>query len=143
MPDVIGTFNEYFARWGIRLPAAAIAERRDGSLSACGWSVRWRWRDPPGTLEFYAFHRMTNDRWERISPEGALTHRELWDDIGFSDSEENSRRTREVEEEGMTPRGPTETELRALGDHAFERDALVWALDDEAWQYSALPPSTA
>ncbi|MDO9355840.1 MAG: hypothetical protein Q7T55_19235 [Solirubrobacteraceae bacterium] len=70
------TFAEYFAAWGLFLPDEAIASRSAGYLLGKGWSVRWRWVDGDGddaTLEFLASHRMTNERWQRIAPDGALS----------------------------------------------------------------------
>lgn len=103
--------------------------------------MRWRWVDPPGTLEFYARHRMTNERWAVIAPDGTLSYKELWDDIGLSDSAENAARDAAVRAENMAPRGPTESQRSTLGDTWSEADSQAWACNDEPWQRSPLLPA--
>ncbi|WP_193612084.1 hypothetical protein [Nocardioides lijunqiniae] len=62
-------FAQYFAHWGLELPPGAVEARADGHLRTAGWTVRWRWHDD-GSLEFRASHRMTNERWELVRPDG-------------------------------------------------------------------------
>lgn len=68
-------FARYFAHWGIELPEKAVAQRKRGELFQAGWSVRWLFgSDEKGEyLDFYAVHRMTNDRHERIHENGEVT----------------------------------------------------------------------
>lgn len=77
-------FARYFAHWGIELPERAVAERKRGELLQAGWSVRWLLgSDDKGEyLDFYARHRMTNDRHLRLHENGEVTGLEaLWDPL--------------------------------------------------------------
>lgn len=137
-PPAVDTFNRYFEPWGVHLPAPAADRRKDGTLSGHGWSVRWRWCDPPGSLEFYARHRMTNERWAIVAPDGTLTYKELWDDIGFSDSAANAARDAAVKDSDMAPRGLTEAEQSTFGESWDDPGIMRWACDREPWQRSPL-----
>lgn len=64
-------FADYFRPWGLHLPDAAVLPLADGRLEGRGWSVRWRWHHD-GALEFRAAHRMTNERWHIIDPDGSI-----------------------------------------------------------------------
>jgi hypothetical protein len=66
-------FADYFRPWGLRLPDAAVLDRADGAVLAKGWVGRWRWHWH--ALEFRAAHRMTNERWHVIEPDGTLTNK--------------------------------------------------------------------
>lgn len=73
--DMIATeFATYFATWGIVLPADDLAARRRGSVSAAGWRIQYLFgADEQGEyLDFYARHRMTNERHERIYASGQM-----------------------------------------------------------------------
>ncbi len=72
--DVIeAEFNSYFANWDIMLPQSAIAARRRGKIVARGWTI-WFLFGVEGErefLDFYAMHRMTNDRHLRLYSDGS------------------------------------------------------------------------
>lgn len=78
LSSIRSRFARYFAHWGIELPEKAVAERKRGELFQAGWSVRWLFgSDEKGEyLDFYAVHRMTNDRHERIHETGEMTELE-------------------------------------------------------------------
>ena len=61
-------FAEYFANWDIRLPEDATQLEEPGLIQEGGWTIRYVFDDDAGGsyLEFYATHRMTNDRRVRI-----------------------------------------------------------------------------
>ncbi len=65
-------FARYFSNWGIELPEDDVAQRKRGKLFEAGWSVRWIFgSDERGEyLDFYATHRMTNDRHLRLHENG-------------------------------------------------------------------------
>jgi len=71
-------FDTYFAHWGITLPERALETRASGVLRAAGWHIRYRFGQEGGRdyLDFYATHRMTNDRHVRIDSDGQVTHLE-------------------------------------------------------------------
>ena len=72
--DVIeAEFNSYFANWDILLPQSAIAAGRRGKIVADGWTI-WFLFGVEGErefLDFYAMHRMTNDRHLRLYSDGS------------------------------------------------------------------------
>lgn len=70
------TFAAYFAPWGITLPEEALAGRRSGTIRTQGWTIQYRFdADEQGPfLDFYATHRMTNDRHVRIHASGRVEH---------------------------------------------------------------------
>lgn len=75
MEDVVEVderFAEYFANWGIRLPAGAIQRKEPGAILQDGWTIHYVFGSESGDfyLEFYATHRMTNDRRQRIYRSG-------------------------------------------------------------------------
>ena len=65
-------FADYFAHWDIQLPVGAVQLEDAGSVHKAGWVIRYAFgRDDGGLyLEFYATHRMTNDRRVRIYASG-------------------------------------------------------------------------
>ena len=65
-------FEAYFGQWDIRLPAEALATRQPGQLQMAGWTIHYLFgSDERGDyLDFYATHRMTNDRHVRIRMSG-------------------------------------------------------------------------
>ena len=99
MRNICWRFGKYFAHWGIQLPAEAVVKRERGELVQAGWSVRWLFgTDDDGEfLDFYAVHRMTNDRHVRIRENGEMVHLEAMADfmvVGKED--EYYRRNRRV-----------------------------------------------
>ena len=67
-------FAQYFANWDIRLPTGAVEFEEPGWVRQCGWSIRYVFgNDADGSyLEFYATHRMTNDRRVRVHGSGQM-----------------------------------------------------------------------
>jgi hypothetical protein len=67
-------FATYFESWHIRLPEGAVEERARGTIQQEGWTIRYVFgeEDRERYLEFYAVHRMTNDRRHRIYDSGRM-----------------------------------------------------------------------
>jgi len=65
-------FNDYFAHWEICLPSEDVANRRKGRIFKAGWAIWYLFgSDKRGEfLDFYASHRMTNDRHVRLYADG-------------------------------------------------------------------------
>ncbi len=61
-------FAAYFTNWNLRLPRNAAALEEPGTVADDGWVVRYVFDSDRGEryLEFYATHRMTDDRRVRI-----------------------------------------------------------------------------
>ena len=104
-PDAVieRRFAAYFAHWDIRLPPGATRRQEPGTIGKAGWMIRYVF----GTgaegfyLEFYAAHRMTNDRRVRIFGSGEMRSLEaLRTMYGFrpeipGDQERSARENRE------------------------------------------------
>ncbi|RMD82344.1 MAG: hypothetical protein D6815_09475 [Candidatus Dadabacteria bacterium] len=65
-------FREEFSYWGIELPAENVAQRRRGKIVEKGWAIWYLFgSDERGEyLDYYASHRMTEDRHIRIYSDG-------------------------------------------------------------------------
>ena len=100
LSNIRSRFARCFAHWGIELPERAVAERKRGELFQAGWSVRWLFgADEKGEyLDFYAVHRMTNDRHLRIHDNGDVTELEALLDplVPVGEEEEYYARNRRV-----------------------------------------------
>lgn len=70
-------FNAYFDRFDIRILPEHVVVGIRRTIRADGWAITYRVDpDPAGmpTLEFYATHRMTNDRHVAIAADGSLDY---------------------------------------------------------------------
>jgi hypothetical protein len=65
-------FRDEFAHWDITLPPEHVRERRRGKIVEAGWAIWYLFgEDERGEyLDYYASHRMTNDRHIRIYEDG-------------------------------------------------------------------------
>jgi hypothetical protein len=72
MDEIESQFNAMFAHWRIWLPPKDIAQRRRGKIVRAGWAIWYLFgSDASGEyLDYYASHRMTNDRHVRIHADG-------------------------------------------------------------------------
>lgn len=75
MERIESVFNETFAHWGIRLPAENLRDRKRGKINEEGWTIWFLFdEDEDGEyLDYYAMHRMTNDRHVRLHADGRAT----------------------------------------------------------------------
>lgn len=73
MEKIADAFAKYFKKWGMTLPEENIRERNPGEIRAEGWVIKYLFdHDDRGDyLDFYAIHRMTNDRYVRIRENGS------------------------------------------------------------------------
>ena len=72
-------FNNYFDTFPIRIAVEDIVVGTRRTLRRDGWAITYRVdEDADGrpTLEFYATHRMTNDRHVAISADGQVNHQD-------------------------------------------------------------------
>ena len=69
-------FRRTFARWGISLPPEDVEARRRGKIVASGWAIWYLFgEDERGAyLDYYASHRMTDDRHVRLREESPAEH---------------------------------------------------------------------
>lgn len=95
MKEIESQFNDTFSPWNIRLPPEDIANRRRGKIVEAGWAIWYLFgSDEKGEyLDYYASHRMTNDRHVRLYANGereALPTIAEWQLVS-KDPEENDR----------------------------------------------------
>lgn len=134
------TFREYFSAWAIELPPLAVEDKRNGQLLARGWVIRWRWH-ADGGLEFRAAHRMTNERWHLILPDGTLTSNPVPCEVFAVDvpgaqeayHEKWREHGRALDAAGMS----VALEDAPAIDYGTE---IAWLLDGDGWQVAKLPP---
>ena len=74
MDRIAARFAKYFEPWQISLPEQALATRQRGEILSQGWSIQYLFSaDVRGEyLDFFANHRMTNPRHERIYASGEM-----------------------------------------------------------------------
>lgn len=72
MVKLAATFRGHFSQWDTTLPAQHVENRAAGSIHQAGWTIRCHFgiQDGREYLEYFASHRMTNDRLERIYEDG-------------------------------------------------------------------------
>lgn len=75
---IAAKFKEAFHHWQIILPSMALETLERGELHKDGWTIQYLFsQDENGRyLDYYATHRMTNDRHERIYESGEVVHLE-------------------------------------------------------------------
>ena len=70
----IVNFNKDFETWSIELPKEAVENRQRGKIVKSGWTIWYLFgTDEAGDyLDYYASHRMTNDRHVRLYANGSF-----------------------------------------------------------------------
>jgi hypothetical protein len=65
-------FAAEFEPWNIELPESDVAEKRRGEIRKAGWAIQYQFGSDAGReyLDYYAIHRMTNDRHVRLYADG-------------------------------------------------------------------------
>jgi len=73
MVRLAATFRKQFSHWHISLPEQDQEIRTAGSIQQAGWTIRYHFgvEDGRECLEYFAGHRMTNDRLVRIYADGS------------------------------------------------------------------------
>ena len=72
MNEIKSQFDSAFSTWEISLPVEALATRSGGKIVKSGWAIWYLFgSDDKGEyLDYYASHRMTDDRHIRIYASG-------------------------------------------------------------------------
>ena len=111
-------FSDYFSNWDISLPPSAEAAMGRGSIYKAGWNIQYRFdSENERVLEFYATHRMTDDRRLRIYESGKTEDRPAIQTFMIVGKEEeyrehNRRVVEELRELGLYPEGDINAFLR-------------------------------
>lgn len=74
MDKRISVFNKSFSHWKIALPSDIESRTKQGQIVKEGWTIKFLLgEDCDGKyLDYYAGHRMTNDRHVRIRSDGTV-----------------------------------------------------------------------
>lgn len=95
MSEIERRFNETFSHWNISLPPDDLANRERGKIVEAGWAIWYLFgSDGEGEyLDYYACHRMTNDRHTRLRASGEQENLEAVQSmyVVSRDPEENAR----------------------------------------------------
>lgn len=121
-------FNSQFAQWKIELPTGAAAPGVVWLIVSAGWTIWTLFGNEDGRefLDYYATHRMTNDRHARIFAEGH--------EVGLP----------AIEGGYVVPQGATteeEAELRAR--HFARNQEIERMLDDKGFVMTDKAPMSA
>jgi hypothetical protein len=88
-------FNRSFAHWRIELNPSDLSRGKSAFISSQGWAIWTLYaEDKDGEyLDYYAAHRMTNDRHVRIRADGTTEHLPAINTMRIlsKDPEENAR----------------------------------------------------
>ena len=68
MKNIDTAFAKMFESWNIHLPPNATTLKQPGKIVQAGWAIRYVFGED--YLDYYAEHRMTNPRHERIHSDG-------------------------------------------------------------------------
>ena len=93
--EIETAFADEFSHWGIVLPAGAVETGTRGKITQAGWAIWYLYGlDERGAyLDYYAAHRMTNDRHVRLRPDGSREDLPaIWDFRVCSDDPEQDAR---------------------------------------------------
>lgn len=68
MRSIEERFRRTFAHWGFAMPPEGLEARRHGKIVASGWAIWYLFGSDErgGYLDYYASHRMTDDRHVRL-----------------------------------------------------------------------------
>jgi hypothetical protein len=117
MNRIAEEFAKYFERWEITLPADAIKDRRPGRVQSQGWTVQYQFGsyEQDEFLDFYATHRMTNDRHVRIYASGEIEPLSAYLDFIIYPKDASEEQKKQVDREYRKYNEQVEEELKRKG----------------------------
>ena len=70
--NIARAFAKTFEHWNIEIPAHDLAKRKPGKIVEAGWSIWYLFgsNEKGEYLDYYASHRMTDDRHVRVHANG-------------------------------------------------------------------------
>ena len=97
MTNMETVFAQTFGNWDIKLPPDAVVQKQSGTIRKAGWNIRYAFAED--YLDYYATHRMTNDRHVRIHADGSSESLESPRDfVVYPKDEAEEARTKAEEE---------------------------------------------
>jgi len=121
MNKIEEAFADYFEHWGIRLPAEALQARQSGEIRSHGWAIQYQFgtNERGAFLDFYASHRMTNDRHLRIYESGRTEELPAYFDMIVYPANATKNQREQAEREYRQHNAKVSEELKRKG---FRRD---------------------
>lgn len=116
MDEAKSQFDATFSHWAISLPHDAPAQRKRGKIVEAGWAIWYLFgSDERGEyLDYYASHRMTDDRHVRIYASG------------------ESERLASIQSMRMVSRNPQE-DARLKAEHLAENQRVANMLTEKGF----------
>ena len=117
MNEIDSVFAQNFKHWDIRLPAEAVAARAGGKIHHAGWTIEYLFgsEEDGEDLDYYATHRMTDDRHVRIHSEGRSEALETPQDFYALPSDADEATRKEAEEDFYAHNRAVYARLRERG----------------------------
>lgn len=117
MKQITKVFAEYFENWNITLPSEAVEKRVLGKIQSRGWTIQYQFgsNDSGEFLDFYASHRMTNDRHVRIYETGEVEYLPAFQDFMVYPANASEDQKRQIEAEYHEHNRTVDEELRRKG----------------------------
>lgn len=118
IPLIRKSFKAYFNEQGIELPQQIpVGQVNTFDDVGSGWTINYRLDELNGNLQldFYAYHRMTNSRHERILESGEVISLENFWEFGFRIYEDDPERTEREKNEIHDKNKVVEEILRQKG----------------------------
>jgi len=125
-------FSKHFAHWQITLPEENVRKKERGYIQKAGWLIQFCFgKDEKGEyLDYYAAHRMTDDRHVRIYENGKEI--DLPALMSFRRVSENPEEDQKLEEEYFRHNRETARMLIDKGFDKFSVNMFLHAgLDEE------------
>ncbi len=113
MNNIEAAFAEDFGSWNIRLPPEATGLKQPGKITKAGWNIRYVFGED--YLDYYAEHRMTNPRHERIHSDGRREGLEAPSDMYVIPEGADESTLQRAQEEYYAYNRRIHSELRAKG----------------------------
>lgn len=125
MSEIERIFNEEFRQFEISLPPDDVAQKQRGKIVKRGWVIWYLFgADGRGEyLDYYAAHRMTNDRHIRIYADGTTEHLPAVCSMCF-----------------YPPNCTPEEEQRILREHAAKNRQIAKDLDEKGFGLTGNEP---
>ena len=103
-PSIKDLFEGYFAKWNIELPNENLNNRLSGKITQAGWFIQFCFgkENDLEYLDFYASHRMTNDRHERIYEDGKMIELPSYRSFYISNDDGSDKKAYEEYNENVT-----------------------------------------
>jgi uncharacterized protein Smg (DUF494 family) len=117
-------FDEYFSQWEIELPSKTFNRRLNGYIRdgfGSGWLIQYCFGMEDGLeyMDFYAYHRMTNDRHIRIYENGETKDLPAYWSGYFCDRDGSGKRAYEEHSAEVT---------KSLIDKGFDQSTINMAI---------------